>query len=172
MQSIYFTSSQTKLHLPKANFTSAKQLLHLPKASFTSAKQILHSGFAVGRLRMSAFGTHRGRFASSCRIHSATEPPGLQFQQWVGCFTPSVKIDKRFRQLPQGGSQADDTFSLGLFLASLYEGGIFALAKSEGSTPHSQLLTPNFATLLTLLRSSLYYAIFANRCIKHLNSYN
>ena len=90
---------------------------------------------------MSALALMKDALRPPAEFHSATEPPTLQFQQWVGCFTPSVKIDKRFRQLPQGGSQADDTFSLGLFLASLYEGGGFALAKSEGSTPNSSLLT-------------------------------
>ena len=54
--------------------------------------------------------------------------------------TPSVKIDKRFRQLPQGGSQADDTFSLGLFLASLPEGG-GTRSVTEGVVLRSALCT-------------------------------
>ena len=51
----------------------------------------------------------------------------------VDIVTPSVKIDKRFRQLPQGGSQADDTLSRDKTLASLPEGGGFCEAKDGGS---------------------------------------
>ena len=86
----------------------------------------------VRRLRVRALALTEDAPRPRAEPCSATEPPTLQFPRRVDCFTPSVKIDKRFRQLPQGGSQADDTFSLGLFLASLYEGGGFALAKSEG----------------------------------------
>ena len=59
----------------------------------------------------------------------------------VGCFTPSVKIDKRFRQLPQGGSQADDGLSFEQTLASLPEGG-GTRSVTEGVVLRSALCVP------------------------------
>ena len=84
------------------------------------------------RLRVSALALTEDALRPRAEFHSATEPPTLQFPQQVGLVTPSVKIDKRFRQLPQGGSQADDDLSFEQTLASFCEGGGFALAKSEG----------------------------------------
>ena len=76
-----------------------------------------------GKCRKATKGDGRVTVASPWRSRReyADEVGSLR---WVGCFTPSVKIDKRFRQLPQGGSQADDGLSLEQTLASLPEGGV------------------------------------------------